>query len=103
MPQTTPQEWLFKLLPIIVLAGSMVAGWATTNSKLDNTIERLNEECSRSKELDKNQSESIRASELSLVEMRGDLKRIEDNLNRLMTEHRTATEAILGKLRENGH
>jgi len=42
----------------------------------------------------------INANENAYIEMRGDIKRIDENVSRLMLESRTATNAILNKLNE---
>jgi len=78
MAKMTAGEWIRTVTPIVVLSATGLVGWVRLDARLESTIDKLNTECSRSSTIDSAQDAVQRATQLSVVEMRSDIKHIKE-------------------------
>ena len=96
MPRMTASEWIRTITPIIVLAAGGLIGWVRLDAKLETTVEGLRVERERSMEVDKAQDTIQMQTQISVVEIKADLKHIKEGVDR----NARTQEAILLELRK---
>ena len=80
MAKMTAAEWIRTITPLIVIAAAVLVSHTRLDGKVESLEKRLEAECSRSQTIDSAQDSAQRQAQLSVVEMKTDIRYIKESV-----------------------